>query len=123
MWFCVIGVEVVHGIARAVWLAPVVGDFRARQIAVFTGSVLILIVATSFIRWVRPTHAGEAVSLGLVWLFLTLAFEIAFGRYVVHATWSRIASDYNLLRGGLLPIGLAVLTAAPFIAARLRRLL
>ena len=44
------------------------------------------------IGWIRPTHAGEAVYVGLVWLVLTLAFEIAFGRYVVHAPWSRIAS-------------------------------
>jgi hypothetical protein len=41
----------------------------------------------------------------------------------VHASWSRIASDYNLLRGGLLPIGLLVLTAAPLIAAKIRHVL
>ena len=63
--------------------------------------------------------AARAVAVGIVWLVLTLAFEIAFGRYVVHAPWSRIASDYDLLRGGLLPIGL-VLSMAPLIAARVR---
>ena len=52
---------------------------------------------------------------------LTLTFEIAFGRFVVHASWARIASDYDLPRGGLLPIGLLVLAAAPLIAAKLRR--
>jgi hypothetical protein len=61
--------------------------------------------------------------LGVFWLILTLAFELAFGRYVVHATWSRIVSDYNLLKGGLLPIGLLVLTAAPLATARFRRVL
>ena len=96
MWFCIIIVEVLHGIARTGFLAPAVGDFRARQIAVFTGSFLILIVATSFIRWIRPIHAGEALSIGIVWLVLTLAFELGFGRYVAHASWSRIASDYDL---------------------------
>jgi hypothetical protein len=116
-------VEVLHGIVRTMFLAPAVGDFRARQVAVFTGSFLILIVATSFIRWIRPADARDAVYVGIVWLVLTLAFEIVFGRYVVHAPWSRIASDYDLLRGGLLPIGLLVLTAAPFIAARLRHAL
>ena len=42
---------------------------------------------------------------------------------VTHAPWSRIAADYNLLRGGLLPIGLLVLTAAPLIAAKFRHVL
>ena len=123
MWLCIIIVEVLHGITRTLFLAPALGDFRARQVAVFTGSLLIVIVATSFIRWMRPKGAGEAAMIGIVWLALTLAFEVAFGRYVVHASWSRIASDYNLLQGGLLPIGLVVLTAAPFIAAKIRHVL
>jgi hypothetical protein len=71
---CIIIVEVLHGIGRTLFLAPAVGDFRARQIAVFTGSFLILVVATSFIRWIRPAHPGEAVYVGIVWLVLTLAF-------------------------------------------------
>ena len=45
------------------------------------------------------------------------------GRYGAHASWSRIASDYNLFQGGLLPIGLLVLTAAPLIAAKFRHVL
>jgi hypothetical protein len=122
-WCCVMIVEVFHGIARTMYLAPALGDFRARQVAVLTGSILILVVATSLIRWIRPAGAGEALSIGISWLILTLAFEVVFGRYVLHASWSRIASDYNLIRGGLLPIGLMVLTAAPLVAARLRRVL
>jgi hypothetical protein len=120
VWVCIIIVEVLHGIARTMFLAPVVGDFRARQIAVFTGSFLVVLLATSFIGWLRPASAREAACVGIVWLALTLTFEIVFGRFVVHASWSRIAADYNLLRGGLLPIGLLVLTAAPLIATRIR---
>ena len=64
VWLCIIVVEVLHGIARTTFLAPAVGDFRARQVGVFTGAFLILVVATSFIRWIRPAHAGEAVYVG-----------------------------------------------------------
>jgi hypothetical protein len=53
-------VEVLHGIARTMSLTPVVGDFRARQIAMFTGSFLIVLVATSFIGWLRPANSREA---------------------------------------------------------------
>ena len=123
VWFCIILVEVVHGIARTMFLAPVLGDLRARQLAVLTGSLLILLVAMSFIRWIRPADVADAMRVGLVWLALTLVFEVSFGRFVVHATWSRIGSDYDLSRGGLLPIGLLVLTMAPFISARFRHVL
>jgi len=123
VWVCIIFVEVLHGIARTLILAPVIGDFRARQVAVFTGSFLVVLVATLFIGWLRPANIREAAWVGFVWLVLTLTLEIAFGRFVVHASWARIASDYDLPRGGLLPIGLFVLAGAPLIAAKLRRVL
>jgi len=119
----IMAVEVVHGVARTLLLAPVVGDFRARQIAVFTGSALILAVTALFIRWMKPMGLGGALAIGAVWLVLTLGFEVAFGRFAVRATWSRIASDYDLARGGLLPIGLLIETCAPAIAARFRGML
>jgi hypothetical protein len=50
VWLCIIIVEVLHGITRTLFLTPALGDFRARQVAVLTGSCLILIVATSFNR-------------------------------------------------------------------------
>jgi hypothetical protein len=123
VWLAIMAVEVVHGAARTLWLAPIVGDFRARQIAVFTGSALILAVAALFIRWMRPGGLGGALAIGTVWLVLTLAFEVAFGRYAIGATWSRIVSDYDLARGGLLPVGLLIETLAPAIAARCRGML
>ena len=58
VWCGIIIVEVFHGIARTLFLAPLVGDFRARQIAVFTGSILILIVATIVHRLDRPGPRG-----------------------------------------------------------------
>ena len=47
-------------------------------------------------------------------------FELAFGRLVIGASWQRLWSDFNLLEGGLFPVGLAVLALSPLIAARLR---
>ncbi len=121
VWLLLIGAEVVHGVARAILLVPRVGDLRARQIGVFSGSALILAIASLAAPWLRARTAPAQMLAGSVWLVLTLWFEIAFGRLVVKASWERIGSDYNLARGGLLPLGLAVLTLAPWIGARLAR--
>jgi len=51
---------------------------------------------------------------------LTLSFEILFGCFVVGASWERLAADYNVLEGGLLPLGMTVLLLAPLIAGKLR---
>ena len=123
VWLVIILAEAIHGAARAVFLEPQVGDFRARQVAVFTGSAMILIIATLFIRWMRASSLRELLGVGSLWLGLTLAFEIGLGRLVMGYSWERIASDYNLTEGGLLPVGMLILTLSPVIAAKLRTMM
>jgi len=52
---------------------------------------------------------------------LTVAFEIALGRFVLNLPWERIWSDYNVTSGALMPLGLAGLLLSPLIAANIRR--
>jgi hypothetical protein len=120
VWLVIMFAEALHGTARRVLLEPYVGDFKARQIAVFTGSVIILLVAIAFIHWVRATSVYQLICVGLSWVGLTVGFEILLGRFVLGYSWERIASDYDLLRGGLLPIGLLILMLSPLIAAKVR---
>ena len=42
VWLIVMGVETIHGILREVFVAPYLGDFRARPITVITGTLLIV---------------------------------------------------------------------------------
>jgi hypothetical protein len=119
-WLVIMSVEFIHGILRTMYLAPLVGDFHARQISVLSGSLLILTIAYLFVRWIRAETTRSLIVVGLVWIALTLAFELSFGRFVVGLSWERIASDYDVLHGGLLPFGLLVLTFSPLIAAKVR---
>jgi hypothetical protein len=52
VWLLLIAAEILHGIARAIFLVPFVGDFRSSQIGVFTGSLIIFAVALVFVRWI-----------------------------------------------------------------------
>jgi hypothetical protein len=122
VWAIITIAEVLHGTARVVWLEPLVGNFKARQIGVFSGMVIILAIAVAFIRWVQAARVLQLLQVGFLWLALTIGFEILLGRGV-GLSWERIASDYNLLQGGLMPIGLLVLTLSPLIAAKVRHML
>jgi hypothetical protein len=122
VWLLIVAAEVVHGIARARWLEPRVGDLRARQIGVFTGSAMILAIALVFSRWIGARGSRQLLAVGLLWLSLMLGFEILVGHFAFGVSWERIASDYDPRRGGLLPIGMAILTLAPRAADGIRRL-
>jgi len=120
VWLVLIAAEIVHGVVRAVVLVPRLGPFRSNQIGVLTGSMIILVVATFFVRWIGTTDRSRLLMVGLLWLVLTLAFEMLFGRLVVKASWERLLADYNVLEGGLLPFGMMVLVLSPLIAAKIR---
>ena len=120
VWLILIAVEFAHGILRALFLVPVVGDFRSRQIGVLTGSLLILLVVSIFIRWLHARTTKYLILVGLLWLILTVAFEFSFGHFVFGRSWSDLAADYDLPHGGLLPFGMLVLLFSPVIATKLR---
>lgn len=123
VWLILMMVEVIHGTLRTLLLAPRVGDFAARQVSVFTGSLLILLTTYLLMGWMRILKRSALVQVGVVWLVLTVAFELGIGHYVAGRSWVNLASDFKIWEGGLLPVGLIVLTAAPYIAARWRGLL
>ena len=119
VWLVISVVEVIHGIARIAFLQPLVGDFHARQIAVFSGSVLILAVAFLFRGWTGAKTFWECLVVGTIWVLLTIGFEVFLGRNFMDLTWERILSDYDLRHGGLMLIGLTVMLFAPLIVSRL----
>jgi hypothetical protein len=120
IWLLIIGVEIVHGVLRTFYLAPYVGDFQARQIGVFTGSLLILAIAYLGVRWLRASTDAALLCVGPIWLALTLVFEFTFGPWVLGRPWDDLLLDFKIWRGGFFALGLLFLTLAPLLASRLR---
>lgn len=120
VWLVIIAAETVHGIIRVTLLGPLTGDFRARQIGVFTGALMIFIISFLTIRWIGSRWTGRLLRIGLFWVVLTVLFEIALGRLVLGVTWERILSDYDLAQGGLMSFGLVFMALSPLLAAKLR---
>lgn len=122
VWLLLMFMETLHGTARLFLLAPLTGDFKARQIAVFTGAALIFTVTLLCIKWIAPTNAKQCLAIGSAWVLLTLGFEILLGILLFNMPWQRIAADYNLLQGGLMPIGLLLLLFTPLAAGKIRKI-
>lgn len=67
VWLVLIAVEFAHGTLRSIFLVPVVGDFRSRQIGVFTGSTLILAVVYLLVPWLRTADRKSLILVGVLW--------------------------------------------------------
>ena len=116
VWLLMMVIETVHGVLRTMLLAPVVGEFPARQIGVFTGSLLILAVTYLSLGWLRLDRPRLRLAVGILWAILTLAFEVGLGRFVLGYPWSRLVADYDIAHGGLMVFGLLLMVFAPSIA-------
>jgi hypothetical protein len=122
VWLIIIATETCHGILRNLYLAPRIGDFRARQIGVFIATLLIFIISIVFIKFIKASGKKQLLFIGIAWVILSLIFELSLGR-LLHLSRERILSDYNLLKGGLMPIGLILNAFSPLAAAKIRGLL
>lgn len=118
VWILIMVAETLHGTVRQQLVAPVIGDLRARQVSVFIGSAIIVIITLVFARWLKASRAAHFILIGVMWVALTIAFEILLGRIVLNLSWERIASDYDIGRGGLMAFGMLVLMFAPVMSAR-----
>jgi hypothetical protein len=65
----------------------------------------------------------QLFGVGSFWLMLMLAFDMGFGRFVFHAPWERILSEFDVRRGGLLGFGMLFVFFASLLAAILRGLI
>lgn len=118
--WCLIGlVEVGHGVLRAKFLAPKVGDFRSRQIAVFTGSLLIGLITLLTFPWIGFENPTQGFEVGILWFVLMFCFEMILGHYVFRFSWKWLLSDFNILKGRLLAIGMFFLLMAPWLCGKL----
>jgi len=122
IWLTLIAVESIHGVMRRLFLEPPLGDLRARQVSVLTGAVLIMLVFWFTLKWLGPQPVRRWWTLGLLWLALTLTFEVGLGR-ATGMSWDRILSDFDPRCGGLLAFGMLVILVGPRLVAQRRALI
>jgi hypothetical protein len=118
MWLILLVVMFTNGIVRVMVLQPRLGEDRARQLATVIGIVLVLVLSFLFVRRLASPTGRELLAIGLLWLVLTLAFEFGMG-IVSGASWEAMLADYDLRRGRLWPVALAVIFLAPWLWGRL----
>lgn len=118
LWVPMVFIAIANGAVRQFYYGRCLGELPAHQLSTLTGLLLFGLYIFCVVRLFPPVTATRAVSVGLLWLGLTVAFEFLFGHYVAGHPWSRLFQDYNLLAGRLWLLVLLWLTLAPYLFYR-----
>lgn len=120
IWLLILTCAFLNGTFREAVLVPELGNPAALVLSGVLLSACILAVSLVLVPRLGMLQVSHCLYLGLLWLLLTLAFEIGFGRLLRHQSWPAILEAYAFRNGNIWPLVLAVTFFAPLVAARLR---
>ena len=120
-WFPMVAIAIANGVVREAWYGNYLSELAAHQISTLIAVILFGFYIWFVARFWRPTSKVQAISVGLLWLAVTIAFEFVFGHYVAGHSCERLLHDYNLLGGRAWLIVLAWVAAAPYFFFRLSK--
>lgn len=117
-WALIMVAESVHGTLRRLLLDPDTA-FALRQVSVGVAVLIVFAVTWASSRWMAVRGTVALLGVGVLWVVLTLAFEISLSRaFGMNA--GQIAEGYDLSKGNIMPLGLLATAVAPWIVARLK---
>lgn len=119
-WLPMIPIAFANGTLRQLVFVKLVNELFAHQLSTIT----LMILSTVYVVLVFPKlgvkHTSQAITVGLLWLILTVAFEFMLGR-LTHRSWHSLLYDYNLLAGRIWLLFLLWLFALPYVVYILRK--
>ena len=114
-------IAIANGLLRENFFANRLKELRAHQASTLTLIIFFGIYIWLVLRIWKPESVRHAISIGLIWLVLTVAFEFIFGHYVAGHSWSRLFNDYNIFVGRVWILILIWVSIAPYIFYQLHK--
>jgi hypothetical protein len=84
-WIPMVAIAIANGALRESTYGKRVSELRAHQLSTASGALLLGVYMRVVMAIGRPESFEQALGIGGIWLFLTLAFEFLFGHYVAQA--------------------------------------
>ena len=118
-WLGLVILAIFNGVLREKTYGRFMSELSAHQLS--TGVVLIILgVYIWFLTRVFPIESSKkALTIGAMWLILTVAFEFIFGHYAMGHPWGRLFHDYNLLKGRVWLLVLTWTALSPYVFYRI----
>jgi hypothetical protein len=120
-WFPMVAIAIANGALRESWYGQHLAELTAHQLSTLTAILLFGIYIWFVVRFWPPTSKAEAIAIGLLWLVMTIVFELLFGHFVAGHAWERLLQDYNLLAGRVWVLVLVWVAVAPYLFVRMSK--
>lgn len=114
-WFPMIFIAIANGLFREKVLTSRLNELQAHQMSTATMIVLFGVYVWILFKVWCPVSSNQAITIGFLWLALTIFFEFLFGHYVVGHSREKLLNDYNLLQGRVWILVLIWITISPYL--------
>jgi hypothetical protein len=119
-WFGMVAIAILNGAIREKSYGKFIGELPAHQLSTFIGIVLF-----GYYIWILTgtfpiASSTQALTIGGIWLCMTVIFEFVFGHFVMGHPWSRLFHDYHLLKGRVWSLVLIWTAIGPYLIYRIR---
>jgi hypothetical protein len=122
VWLAFLAVAFGLGAVREILVSPLVGEPAAHVLGTLAVIAVFLGVMLLFVRWAEQAcSAVDFWLLGLLWLAMTVGFELVFFHFVAGKPWHELVADYNLARGRIWILVLLTMLLGPRLLYGLRR--
>jgi hypothetical protein len=119
-WIPMVVIAIANGAIREGWYGKFLSELLAHQLSTETGILLFGVYIWVLIRIWRLESAGQAITIGLVWLGMTGPLEFLFGHDVAKRSWNELLHDYNIFAGRVWVIVLVWVTITPYVFYQLQ---
>ena len=120
LWFVMLIIAICNGALRETTFGKVMPELRAHQLSTLIGGVFMGAFIWLVIHEWPPSSSGAALTIGAVWLCLTISFECFMGLVLRKRPLAEVLAYYNLLAGRVWVLLLLWIMVAPWLFFVLR---
>lgn len=118
-WLGLLAVAVANGVLRLATFGGTMDELAAHQLSTLIGAAALGLAIWFIVRRWPPSSGREALSVGLTWAVLTIAFEFFMGLVLAGKPLAEVLAAYDVLAGRVWVFLLIWIALAPLLFYRL----
>lgn len=122
VWVAFVPIAILNGVVRETIYTQYINTLFAHQLSTLTAALAFFAVSYGVLRHLIPgKNSYQLLSIGLLWISLTVLFDFGFGYFIDHRSWDVLRADYNIFTGRVWMLFLLFELLTPFFLKQVMR--